>query len=80
MGSQPLTKQPRPAPVTQPSLESILQSIRDTVQTEVATALDARFLPNDPHPISAGTCMCTVVIICQCVLVLALPLLDDVYI
>ena len=62
MGSQPLTKQPRPVPVTQPSLESILQSIRDTVQTEVATALDARFLPNGPHPISAGTCTCTVVI------------------
>ena len=72
MGSQPLTKHPRPAPVTQPSLDSILQSIRDTVQTEVTAALDARFLLNSPHPISAGTCTCTVVItflympVCAC--------------
>ena len=72
MGSQPLTKHPRPAPVTQPSLDSILQSIRDTVQTEVTAALDAHFLLNSPHPISAGTCTCTVVItflympVCAC--------------
>ena len=52
----PPTKRSCPPSAPSSSLDSIISAIWDTVQTEVAAALNSHSLSSDSHPISSGMC------------------------